>query len=201
VADLVYLDPWRIGICPICFGWYALFATKIQFASAGIFSSFGPSVCRSMSYPFWVICSCALRLHSDDQLCLNQVCWLVAPETKRRQRASQASREGGCGVAGWQGLKMDSGDIVDLMPRFTRRPSGVHDNAFSRRGGWWGFARQDDLRYVIIKSKAVSLICICSCYFLAWSRFGPIRVLFYVLGLGLSKPNSFLAVYIRRLGG
>jgi hypothetical protein len=60
---------------------------------------------------------------------------------------------------------------------------------------------QDDLRYVIIKSKAVSLICICSCYFLAWSHYGPIRVLFYILGLGLSKPNSFLVVYIRRLGG
>jgi hypothetical protein len=62
-------------------------------------------------------------------------------------------------------------------------------------------ARQDDLRYVIIKSKAMSLICICLCYFLAWSHCGLIRVLFYVLGLGLSKPNSFLAVYIRRLGG
>jgi hypothetical protein len=49
------------------------FATKIQFASTGIFSSFGPSVCRSMSCPFWVICSCASRLHSDDRLCLNQV--------------------------------------------------------------------------------------------------------------------------------
>jgi hypothetical protein len=49
--------------------------------------------------------------------------------------ASQASREGGCGVACWQGLKMDSGDIADLMPHFTRRPSGVEDNAFSRRGG------------------------------------------------------------------
>jgi hypothetical protein len=62
-------------------------------------------------------------------------------------------------------------------------------------------ARRDDLRYVIIKSKVVSLICICSCYFLAWSRCGPIRVLFYVLDLSLSKPNSFLAVYIRRLDG
>jgi hypothetical protein len=92
-------------------------------------------MCRSMSYSFWVICSCALRLHSDDHLCLNQVYWLVAPETKRRQRASQASQEGGCGVAGWQGLKMDNGDIADLMPHFARRPSGVEDNAFPRRGG------------------------------------------------------------------
>jgi hypothetical protein len=62
-------------------------------------------------------------------------------------------------------------------------------------------ARQDNLRYVIIKSKAVSLIHICLCYFVARSSCGPIRVLFYVLGLGLSKPNSFLAVYIRRLDG
>jgi hypothetical protein len=60
---------------------------------------------------------------------------LVAPIMKVAPRASQASREGGCGVAGWQGLKMDSGDIADLMPRFTRRPSGIEDNAFLRRGG------------------------------------------------------------------
>jgi hypothetical protein len=51
-------------------------------------------------------------------------------------RASQASQEGGCGVAGWQGLKMDSGDIADLMPRFMKRPSDVEDNAFPRKGGW-----------------------------------------------------------------
>jgi hypothetical protein len=37
-------------------------------------------------------------------------------------------------VAGWQGLKMDSGDIADLTPHFTRRPSGVEDNAFPKRG-------------------------------------------------------------------
>jgi hypothetical protein len=49
-------------------------------------------------------------------------------------RESQASREGGCGVAGWQGLKMESGDIADLMPRYTRRPSGVEDNAFFKKG-------------------------------------------------------------------
>jgi hypothetical protein len=30
---------------------------------------------------------------------------------------------------------MKSGDIADLMPRFMRRPSGVEDNAFPRRGG------------------------------------------------------------------
>jgi hypothetical protein len=35
-------------------------------------------------------------------------------------RASQASREGGCGVAGWQGLKTESGDIADLMPHFKK---------------------------------------------------------------------------------
>jgi hypothetical protein len=50
-----------------------LYLLPIQFASAGIFSSFGPSVCRSMSCPFWVICLCASRLHSDDCLRLNQV--------------------------------------------------------------------------------------------------------------------------------
>jgi hypothetical protein len=67
---------------------------KIQFVSAGIFSSFGPSVCRNMSYPFWVICSCASRLHSDDRLCLNQVCWWMAPKTKRcQEQVKLAERE------------------------------------------------------------------------------------------------------------
>jgi hypothetical protein len=71
-----------------------LFATKIQFASVGIFSSFGPSVCRSMSYPFWVICSYASGLLSGDRLCLNQVCWLVAPKTKRcQEQVKLAERE------------------------------------------------------------------------------------------------------------
>jgi hypothetical protein len=50
-------------------------------------------------------------------------------------RASQASREGGCGMVGWQDLKTESGDIADLTPRFMRRPSGIEDNAFPRRGG------------------------------------------------------------------
>jgi hypothetical protein len=94
VAASVYLDPWRAGNCPVCFGWCALFSTKIQFASAGIFSSFGPSVCRSMSCPFWVICSYASRLLSGDRLCLNQVCCLVAPKTKRcQEQVKLAERE------------------------------------------------------------------------------------------------------------
>jgi hypothetical protein len=59
----------------------------------------------------------------------------VAPTMKVAPRTSQASQEGGCGVAGWQGLKMDSGDIADLMPHFMRRSSGVEDNSFPRRGG------------------------------------------------------------------
>jgi hypothetical protein len=116
-------------------------------------------------------------------------------------RASQASREGGCGVAGWQGLKTESGDIADLTPRARQDPPALRTR-LSKKGRMMRILpHQDDLRYVIIKSKAVSLICICSCYFLAWSCCGPIRVLFYVLGLGLSKLNSFLAVYIRRLDG
>jgi hypothetical protein len=94
VTDSVRLDPWRAGNCSVYFGRCALFATKIQFASMGIFSSFGPSVCRSMSCPFWVIYSCALRLHSDDRLCLNQVCWWVAPKTKRcQEQVKLAERE------------------------------------------------------------------------------------------------------------
>jgi hypothetical protein len=46
------------------------------------------------------------------------------------QRASQASREGGCGVVGWQGLKMDSGDIAYLMPHLTRRPLALRTTPF-----------------------------------------------------------------------
>jgi hypothetical protein len=43
---------------------------------------------------------------------------LVASTTEVAPRRSQASSEGGCCVVGWQGLKMDSGDIADLTPRF-----------------------------------------------------------------------------------
>jgi hypothetical protein len=94
VTNSVHLDPWHAGNCSVCFGRCALFATKIQFASAGIFSSFGPSMYRSMSCPFWVICSCASRLHSNDRLCLNQVCWWVAPKTKRcQEQVKLAERE------------------------------------------------------------------------------------------------------------
>jgi hypothetical protein len=59
----------------------------------------------------------------------------LVPKAEGAPISGLASREGGSGVAGWQGLKMDSGDIVDLMPHFTRRPSGVEDNAFPRWGG------------------------------------------------------------------
>jgi hypothetical protein len=51
-------------------------------------------------------------------------------------------------------------------------------------------ARQDDLQYVIIKSKAVSLICICSCYFLGWSGCGPIRFILY-FGFGPIQAQQF----------
>jgi hypothetical protein len=170
---------------------------KIQFASVGIFNSFGPSEYWSMSYPFWVICSCASRLHFDDHLCLK----LVVLTTGVAPMASQASREGG---VVWQAGKTWRRRVVILqiwryMLEKTLRRWGQR---LSKKGRMMRIlTRQDDLRYVIIKSKVVSLICICSCYFLGWSCCGPIRVLFYILGLGLSKPNSFLAVYIRRLDG
>jgi hypothetical protein len=45
---------------------------------------------------------------------------LVAPK-EEVPISSLASHEGGCGVAGWQGLKMDSGDIADLMPCFYKK--------------------------------------------------------------------------------
>jgi hypothetical protein len=66
------------------------------------------------------------------------------------------------------------------------------------RAGRCRLARQDNLRYIIIYSKVVSAIYICVYVIsLARSCCGPLRVI-CVLGLGLSKPNSFLAVYIRR---
>jgi hypothetical protein len=49
-------------------------------------------------------------LHSEDTLCFNQIGGI---DTEVVPRTSQASREGGYGVAGWQGLKMDSGDIAE----------------------------------------------------------------------------------------
>jgi hypothetical protein len=79
----------------------------VQFVLGDFFVCYQNSVCvsghiqliwslsvRSMSCLFWVICSCASRLHSDDRLCLNQVCWLVAPKTKRcQEQVKLAERE------------------------------------------------------------------------------------------------------------
>jgi hypothetical protein len=45
-------------------------------------------------------------------------------------RASQASQEGGCGVAGWQGLKTKCGDIVDLTPRAREDPPALRTTPF-----------------------------------------------------------------------
>jgi hypothetical protein len=63
-------------------------------------------------------------------------------------------------------------------------------------------ARQDDLRYVIIKSKAVSLICIyvhvIPC---ARSCYGPLRFYFMFWVWACPSPIVFVAVYIRRLDG
>jgi hypothetical protein len=84
-------------------------------------------VCRSMSCPFWVICLCASRLHSDI-VCVSTR--LVAPTMKVAPRASQASREGGCGVVGWQGLKTESGDIADLTPRARQDPPVLRTTPF-----------------------------------------------------------------------
>jgi hypothetical protein len=45
-------------------------------------------------------------------------------------RESQASREEGCGVAGWQGLKTESGDIADLTPRARQDPLALRTMPF-----------------------------------------------------------------------
>ena len=60
-------------------------------------------------------------------------------------------------------------------------------------------ACQDDLRYGIIKSKAVSLICICSCYFLAWSCCGPIRFIL-CFGFGLVQAQQFSGRLYKKAG-
>jgi hypothetical protein len=45
-------------------------------------------------------------------------------------RASQASREGGYGVAGWQDLKTESGDIADLTPHARQDPLALRTTPF-----------------------------------------------------------------------
>jgi hypothetical protein len=42
----------------------------------------------------------------------------LVPKAEGVPISGLASQEGGSGVAGWQDLKMDSGDIADLMPHF-----------------------------------------------------------------------------------
>jgi hypothetical protein len=56
--------------------------------------------------------------------------WLVAPTTDVVLRASQANRDGGCGVAGWQDLKTESGDIVDLTPCARQDPLALRTTPF-----------------------------------------------------------------------
>jgi hypothetical protein len=55
---------------------------------------------------------------------------LVALTKKVAPMASQASREGGCGVAGWQGLKTESGDIADLTPHAGEDPPALRTTPF-----------------------------------------------------------------------
>jgi hypothetical protein len=50
------LDPWRAGNCPVCFGWCARIASKIQFACISVLSSFGSLACKNLSCLLWVIC-------------------------------------------------------------------------------------------------------------------------------------------------
>jgi hypothetical protein len=66
-------------------------------------------------------------LYSEDTLCLNQI---GGAETEVVPRASQASRERRCGVAGWQGLKIDNGDITDLMPHAREAPPALRITHF-----------------------------------------------------------------------
>jgi hypothetical protein len=51
----------------------------------------------------------------------------------------------------------------------------------------------------LVKGCASNLY-LCLCYFVARSCCRPLRVI-CVLGLGLSKPNSFLVIYIKRPAG
>jgi hypothetical protein len=65
-------------------------------------------------------------LHSDDVF----VSQSLVPKAEGTPISGLASREGGSGVAGWQGLKMNSGDIADLTPHFTRNPPALRTTPF-----------------------------------------------------------------------
>jgi hypothetical protein len=49
---------------------------------------------------------------------------------KGTPKASEANREGGWGVTGWQDLKTDSGDITDLTPRARQDPPALRTTYF-----------------------------------------------------------------------
>jgi hypothetical protein len=55
---------------------------------------------------------------------------LVVLIVKMAPMASHASREGGRRVVGWQDLKMESGDIVDLTPRAREDPPALRTTPF-----------------------------------------------------------------------
>jgi hypothetical protein len=54
----------------------------------------------------------------------------MAPKDEEVPSASQASREGGCGVVGWQDLKIESGDIAYLTPRAREDPPALRTTLF-----------------------------------------------------------------------
>jgi hypothetical protein len=54
----------------------------------------------------------------------------LAPKAKGTPKASLASWEGGWGVAGWQDLKMKSGDIANLTPRARQDPPTLRTTPF-----------------------------------------------------------------------
>jgi hypothetical protein len=60
---------------------------------------------------------------------------LMAWKTKGVPISSLVSREGGCGVPGWQGLKTESGGIADLMPRAREDPSALRTTPFQEMVG------------------------------------------------------------------
>jgi hypothetical protein len=72
-------------------------------------------------------------------------------------RARQASREGGCGVAGWQGLKMESGNIADLTPRARQDPPVLRTTPFQEGEDDEDIGMPGRLTTCNIKSKVVPI--------------------------------------------
>jgi hypothetical protein len=63
-------------------------------------------------------------------LCLNQV---GGTDNGSGAKGKSISLRGRCGAVGWQGLKIESGDIVDLTPRARQDRLALRKTPFQER--------------------------------------------------------------------